>query len=333
MTRILIATNEPWGTYHLTPLVHAALDAGAELVHVVPDLHQAAAVDPDGPLQVTALDDLLTDPAGPATSADLLVVTGATRWPGEVAAAFPELPVVASCLAYMQPTPGEAATALRERITTVTAASTGDAEAFLAHLDLSTATIGEPVIVGSPLLDDLPTRPRTEPAAHRRVHQALVLTSVTRSDATGDAAPGTDLLQRVAAGLATSGAHVRVRLHPREDPALWSRFETCPHPLLLDSLTGIDLAVMIPGTAAPLAAAADVPVAAVAVEGMAVPAHIAAVCGAWLTADHEADRWLAAGTPTVNPSAQELDHAVGPIGGAAGRLLGACANKRRQSGT
>lgn len=321
--RILIATNEPWGTYHLTPLTAAVAAAGVELVHVVPDLHQATHV-PDGPLRVAALDDLLTDPARPAARADLLVVTGATRWPGEVAAALPDLPVAASCLAYMHPAPGEAAAALRERIVLVTAASAGDAEAFLAHLDLTPAVVGEPVLVGQPLLDGLPaTTPagdvsRPVSAAGRRV---LVLTSVTRSDATGGAAPGTDLLQRVAEGLAADGAQVRVRLHPREDAALWSRFETCPHPVLLDSLTGMDLVVMIPGTAAPLAAAAGVPVAAIAATGMSVPEHIAAICGAWLTTEQQAQQWRADGAVATLPSASVLAHAVGPVGGASYRLI------------
>lgn len=325
MTRILIATNEPWGTYHLTPLLHAAAAAGVELVHVVPDLHQAVTV-PDGPLQVAALDDLLGDPTDPAASADLLVVTGATRWPGEVAAAFPRLPVAASCLAYMHPEPGEAAEALRGRIIAVSAASTGDTEAFLAHLDLDPAAV-TPAIVGSPLLDGLTEAPDCAPTA-RRTHsrcthsrRVLVLTSVTYSDATGNAAPGTDLLQRTATELAERGAQVRVRLHPRESPVLWNRFETCPHPLLLDSLARADLAVMIPGTAAPLAVAAGVPVAAVAASGLAVPAHIARVCGTWLTTDEEMQDWLASGARTSLPSSQARDAAVGPVGGAAHRLI------------
>lgn len=328
MRRILFATNEPWGTYHLTPLAPALTRAGVELLHVVPDLERATlppGLPPDGPLTLV---DLPTAAAA-GVRADLLVVTGATPWPGEVAAALPHLPVAASCLAYMPATPGPASHALRHRICAVTAASAGEADSFAQHLDLPAAR--ERILtVGTPLLDGLlsrPARPRsTRTGVPRRV---LVLTSVTRADDTGAAAPGTALLQHVADLLDDQGATIQVRLHPREAPALWSRFTPSPHPGLLQALAEVDLAVMIPGTAAPIAAAAGVPVVAISAPGLNVPPHVAAVCGVHLTEAEQSHAWVAAGAPVPSVTSRALHDAVGPVGGAADRLVTAWLNAAR----
>jgi hypothetical protein len=333
VTRILLATNEPWGTYHLAPLVQAAARAAVDLVHVVPDLDRAAlpaTVTPGGSLSICDLATACS--AALDGGVDLLVVTGATDWPGEVARALPTLPVVASCLAYMPATTGEASSDLSPRIRAVTAAGRGDADSFVVHLDLPHAPQSV-ICVGVPLLDPLGARRRQQDsvrAAHPPAggaptalqgREVLVLTSVTRADATGAAAPGTELLQQAANLLHDRGATVRVRRHPREDPTWWDRFTPCPHADLLASLDDADLVLMIPGTAAPIAAAAGVPVAAITAPGLAVPAHITDVCGTHLSSLSEVRRWVGDGAVTAATSPTALTHAIGPLGGAAERLI------------
>ena len=79
-TRVLVATNEPWGTYHAQPLLAEAQPRGWELVQVVPDLSQ---IKPGDPVRVATLNDV--------PQADLLVVNGAEAWPADVAAALKRL--------------------------------------------------------------------------------------------------------------------------------------------------------------------------------------------------------------------------------------------------
>ena len=64
--RVLIATNEPWGTYHAAPLLPEARRLGLEVVQLVPD---RSGIKPGDPVPVATLDE---NPQG-----DLLVVTGA----------------------------------------------------------------------------------------------------------------------------------------------------------------------------------------------------------------------------------------------------------------
>ena len=93
-TRVLVATSEPWGTYHIENLLDEAEIAGREIALVVPDRSQIA---PGDPVPTVTLDEA----AG--WGADLLVVNSANDWPTRVAASLPDLPVAASSLAYLTP--------------------------------------------------------------------------------------------------------------------------------------------------------------------------------------------------------------------------------------
>ncbi|MFJ8818392.1 hypothetical protein [Amycolatopsis thermoflava] len=64
--RVLIATNEPWDTYHVKPLLTEAARRGWRLTQLVPDLSRIT----PGDLVPVATPDT-------APRADLLVVTGA----------------------------------------------------------------------------------------------------------------------------------------------------------------------------------------------------------------------------------------------------------------
>lgn len=302
--RIAVVTNEPWGTYHLRPLL-PLLDQrpDIEVLHVVPDLAGA----PAGPAA-----DLH---AGPHLSdVDLLVVTGATAWPAEVAAANPALPIVASCLAYMNPDRAAAADHIAHRLRWATAASPADANAFAGHLGIQPEDVQ---VVGNPVLDI--------PAPVTRTGHTLVLTSVTRADATGGAAPGTQLLATTVIDLLTTGHDIVVRLHPREDRTLWHAHPIDTSPTARAAAAGARLVVGIPGTAFAEVAAQGVPLAGIVAPGLHVPHHLLDLCGVHVRDTDHAGAWTQAGAPTPAAGPDQVAAAVGPIGGAAQRLLDAWA--------
>jgi hypothetical protein len=78
---VLLATNEPWGTYHAQPLPAEAARRGWELVQLVPDRSRIL---PTDPVTVATLDDV--------PPADLLVVNGAADWPADCAVALRRSP-------------------------------------------------------------------------------------------------------------------------------------------------------------------------------------------------------------------------------------------------
>lgn len=298
--RIAVATNEPWGTYHLRPLLPLLAERpDVSLVHVVPDLDGV----PDGPSATLHAGPHLED-------VDLLVVTGATAWPAKVAAANPTIPVVASCLAYMNPERAAAAEQLAHRIRWATAASPADANAFAGHLGINAEDVQ---VVGNPVLDDT-----TEPT---RTGHTLVLTSVTRADATGGSAPGTSLLAVTVIDLLTAGHDVVVRLHPREDRRLWHTYPIDDSPNARAAAAGARLVVGIPGTAFAEVAAQGIPLAGVVAPGLQVPDHLLNLCGTHIRDISQAGEWARAGALTPPASADHLAAAVGPVGGAAPRLL------------
>ncbi|WP_202872795.1 hypothetical protein [Kribbella capetownensis] len=185
-TRVLLATNEPWGTYHAQPLLAEAARRGWELVQLVPDRSQ---ITPTDPVPVATLDDV---PGG-----DLLVVSGASDWPADCAAALNRMPLVASSLAYLNPVEAPRAKEFRSRLELVTATSPAESEVFAAYLGWKRRRVR---MVGSPQTDNLPDyTPQPD--------RVLVLTSVTHPDQTGNAAPGTQLLLDSAAKLEAAGKH------------------------------------------------------------------------------------------------------------------------------
>ncbi|TDD90814.1 hypothetical protein E1298_12535 [Actinomadura rubrisoli] len=295
--RVLIATNEPWGTYHVAPLLAEAARRGVRLTQLVPDLSK---VKPDEPVPVATLDR--------APRADLLVVAGAGDWPLECAARLRRLPVAASSLAYLGPDEAPGARRLRHRLRTITSSSRAEARAFASYL----GTHRRVRVVGSPQTDDLPVR-APEPGL------VLVVTSVTHPDGTGGAAPGTELLLRAADALKRSGKRVLVGLHPREDRTLWERYEISGVPTLRASARA-EAAIGIPGTIFPLIAAVGTPLVGCTDPALRVPEYLLSVCSSTIRSAGEA-------VPAVGgarlPDAATLADAVGPVGGSAARLLDA----------
>jgi hypothetical protein len=293
--RVLIATNEPWGTYHAEPLLPEVQRRGWTLTQLVPDRSE---IDADEPVPVATADAV--------PDADLLVVTGAGDWPADCLARLPDLPVVASSLAYLLPEEAPRAAEVRPRIRAATASSTDEAASFQAHLGLP----GEVQVVGSPSTDDLPRR-APEPGT------VLILTSVTRADETGAAAPGAQLLLDSARRLADAGKRVVVGLHPREDRALWSEYEISPVGSVQASAAA-EVAVGIPGTVFPLVAAVGTPLVGCVDPALEIPGYLRDVCSAMIDNAEAAVPTVAQVRP-LDPNV--LHAAVGPVGGSAARLL------------
>lgn len=294
---VLLATNEPWGTYHARPLLAEAQRRGWNLVQLVPDLSR---ITPGDPVPVATLDDV--------PAADLLVVNGAEAWPADCARALTYLPMVASSLAYLRPDEAPRAGEFRHRLHRVTAAAPAEARVFASYLGWS-----RPVrMLGSAQTDDLPEYAPQE-------GRVLVLTSVTRPDPSGGAAPGTELLLAAADRLAAAGKQIVVGLHPREDRTLWERYEISPVPSVQASATA-ECAIGIPGTVFPVVAAVGVPLVGCVDPRLTVPDYILGVCSSTIDAADRAVPAVQAATPA---SRGAVFNAVGPIGGSAHRLYDA----------
>lgn len=291
--RVLIATNEPWGTYHVKPLLAEAARRGWRLTQLVPDY---AGVTPGDPVQVATPED--------APRAELLVVTGAGDWPADCAKWFRRLPLAASSLAYQNPVEAPRAKEIRPRL--ITSSSPAEGRAFGAYL----GTRRHIRIVGSPQTDNLPARV-PEPDL------VLVLTSVTYPDNTGGAAPGTELLLAATEKLAAAGKRILVGLHPREDRGLWDRYEISSVGSVAASARA-EAAIGIPGTVFPLVAAVGTPLVGCTDPALTVPDYLLAVCSSTIG---DAGQAVSAIDGAHLPDAATLADAVGPVGGSARRLL------------
>jgi hypothetical protein len=296
---VLVATNEPWGTYHVKPLLAEVARRGWQVTQLVPDYSQ---ITPGDPVPVATPED--------APRSDLLVVTGAGDWPADCVAHFRRrMPVVASSLAYQQPVEAPRAKEIRPRV--VTSSSPAEGRAFRTYLGYRKRIR----IVGSPQTDDLP----------RRVPEAglvLVLTSVTHPDGTGGAAPGTELLLAAAEKLAAAGKRILVGLHPREDRTLWDQYEIS-NVGSVQAAARAEVAIGIPGTVFPLVAAVGTPVIGCTDPALTVPDYLLAVCSSTI---RDAGQAVDAVDGAHLPDADVLADAVGPVGGSARRLLNAWEN-------
>ncbi len=305
--QVLVATNEPWGTYHVAPMIAGIQQRGWQLTQLVPDRSQ---IKPGDPVPVATLDEV--------PDADLLVINGAADWPAEVVKALPALPLVASSLAYLNPVEAPRSAEFRRRLRVITSSSPAESRAFADYL-------GSPrriQVVGSPQTDSLPPR-APEPEL------VLVLTSVTFPDQTGGAAPGTQLLLDAAERLQAAGKRILVGLHPREDPSLWSRYELSTVPSLQASGRA-EAAIGIPGTIFPLITAAGIPVIGCVDPKLVVPDYLLQVCSATITDPAAAVDAIAT---AELPDADVLYDAVGPVGGSVDRLLDAWSKAARRTRT
>ncbi|AQZ64400.1 hypothetical protein BKM31_25675 [[Actinomadura] parvosata subsp. kistnae] len=293
--RVLIATNEPWGTYHAAPLLPEARRLGWDLAQLVPD---RSGIKPGDPVPVVL--------PGEVSEADLLVVTGAGDWPADCAARLRRVPLVASSLAYQLPVEAPRAKEFRGRLRAVTASSPAEAAVFDDYLGTR-----RPIeVVGTPQTDDLP---RHAPEAGT----VLVLTSVTRSSESGGSAPGTELLLAAAERLAAAGRHILVGLHPREDRSLWERYEISTVPSVQASARA-EVAIGIPGTVFPVVAAVGVPLVGCTDPALRIPDYLLSVCSSTITSADDAVTAIGTARPV---SRKVLYEAVGPVGGSARRLF------------
>lgn len=294
--RVLVATSEPWGTYHIEHLLDEASVAGRTIAMVVPDRSH---------LEEDDATPVVTVAEAAAWGADVLVVNSALEWPVRVARALSDVPVVAASLAYLTPEEAPGAAELRPRLVAMTAGSGDEAGVFAAHFGVPRSHVA---VVGNPALDDLPAH-RPEPGS------VVVATSVTHPDETGEAAPGAELLMEVAGALADSGRAVRVGLHPREDPALWSRFEIAEEGTV-EASARAEVCVGIPGSVFPNVAAVGCPLVGVTAPGLETPDYILSLCAA-VTTRHDA---LEAVDARWRPDSDALRRAIGPVGGSGERL-------------
>nr|CTQ92220.1 hypothetical protein [Kibdelosporangium sp. MJ126-NF4] len=292
---MLIATNEPWGTYHVKPLLAEAARRGVRITQLVPDYSQ---VKPGDPVTVATLAD--------APHADLLVVNGAETWPADCARHFRRLPIVASSLAYLQPVEAARAKEFRHRLRLLTASSPAEGRSFRQYFGTSRRV----KVVGSPQTDNLPARAPEQDLV-------LVITSVTHPDGTGSSAPGTELLMAAADRLAAAGKKILVGLHPRENRTLWERYEISDVPTLQASARA-EAAIGIPGTVFPFVAAVGTPLVGCTDPKLAVPDYLRAVCSS--TIDN-AGLAVSAVDDAHLPAKETIADSVGPIGGSARRLL------------
>lgn len=295
---VLVATNEPYGSYHIKKMVDYVKEQGGRIALVSPDLDHKA---DDG------VDVITLDQAG-TWGADLLVVNGATKWPATVVDALPGIPVVASSLAYLNPERAEFADAIRPRVVGATAQSSDEAKVFASHFGLDAKDIE---VVGNMGLDGVAAYDPTPGTV-------LVATSVTHSDETGGAAPGTQLLMDTAAALAAEGYHIRVGLHPREDRSLWEQYEIAEEGTIA-AASSAQVVVGIPGSVFPPIAAIGAPLVGITDPALTVPDYLlklSATAGS-------VDEAVAAVKAEWKPNRSELEAVVGPVGGSKVRLWAA----------
>lgn len=292
---VLVATNEPYGSYHIKKMVEYVAAQGGRIALVSPDLDHKG----DDGVEVITLGQ--ADEWG----ADLLVVNGATSWPATVVEALPDVPVVASSLAYLNPERAEFADAIRPRLVGATAQSSDEAEVFAGHFGLDAKNIA---VVGNMSLDGV--------AAYNPVPgSVLIATSVTHRDETGAAAPGAQLLLDTAAALAAEGYHIRVGLHPREDRTLWEQYEIAEEGTIAAAASA-EVVVGIPGSVFPPIAAIGAPLVGITDPALTVPDYLLKMSAEATTVDEA----VAAVKAAWRPEASELEAVVGPVGGAKERL-------------
>lgn len=292
---VLVATNEPYGSYHIASMVSYVKGHGGRIALVSPDLDHRMG---DGV-------DVITVDQAAEWGADLLVVTGATPWPIAVIQHLDSLPVVASSMAYLNPMEAEGAMLVRSRLVGATAQSSAESAVFATHWGIPKHDI---TVVGNPQLDGLP-------AYRPEENTVLVATSVTHQSETGSCAPGTDLLMRTAEALHNHGYRVRVGLHPRENPSLWSNFEIAIEGTVRAAETA-KVVVGIPGSVFPQIAALGAPLVGITDDRLHVPDYIMSVA----TPVKTVDQALTAVRAGRRPAAQHLRSVVGPLGGSRARL-------------
>lgn len=299
--RVAVATNEPWGAYHVDYIADDIEAHGGTMELIVPNMSE---VDDESLVESVPLDE------ADATDYDLLVVNGAEEWPAEVVREFENLPVMASSTAYLRAEEAPYAKEIRPRLTAATASTYAEQETFAVYFGIGEDEID---VVGVPELDDTPERD-PQPGT------VLILTSVTHPDETGGSAPGAELLLDAADALNDEGYQILVGLHPREDKSLWEKFKIAEEGSV-EASARADVAVGIPGSVFPKVAAVGTPLVGTIGPELDVPEYLTATG----EMSESVDQVLTA-VETAKPLSQtDLDHVVGPLGQAGPDLVAAWA--------
>jgi len=291
--RVVLATNEPWGTYHAEPLVDAAAAAGIELTQWCPDRKHL----PSWP-RVT----VETDPAVLAR-ADLVAVNGLLAehtLAAARAARTAGVPLGLVELAYLSMRPAP------ERFDFAQVLCTSAATLPVAGVHSGVAP-GAVEVVGWAGLDRLPAR-AAEPGL------ALVLSTVSAPTVTGgNASSDSARLYDAAVELRAAGWQVIVRPHPREQLSRWDGFALDQGATPAVTLARAQIALGVVGTTAYYTAALGVPL--LGIVGTHCPDYLASLATA-LDDDVVADQ-----AERARPvSAEHAAWVVGPVGGAAQRV-------------
>lgn len=293
---VVIATAEPRAAYHIAPLIKAAGKRRASITHLVPY--------PE-PVQGTPWPATTSNPAVLA-SADRVVITGGTlsAWTALIVgnANSTGLPVRFVELATI----GDDIIDSRPKIEAASAVSQHGAKLLAARFNLPPDRVR---ITGTPLLDEIPAwRP-----SNRR---CTIFSTVNYTERD----PKRELLT-VARQLKAQGWTVVVRCHPREDTSTWEEFELCEAAGPAESVAASRFMVGYPGTGHAIAAATGCPVLCLLPSnaGHELFSGQLEVLPYWASTAQEVIAML----PGITSAPRErLELAVGPIGGAAERIVG-----------
>jgi len=292
--RIVIATAEPRGAYHIEPMYEEMRRSSAVFYHLVP--YPEAVQGRPWENTVSDLEILAT--------ADRVVLTGGgyTPWTELVAhrAESMGIPIVVSELAsgsspdariYPQPL-------------AVSAMSPAGARLFAEYYCKDVENV---FITGIPLLDTIPVW-KPEPK------RALLL-----STAGAEERDPSNSLRRVAENLQTLGWRVVVRPHPRESLEQWLGFELDRSSSPAIAAANALVAVGYPGSAHAVVAALGVPVVALAPNfemRSALPVEQRSAIANWIYHPNELDI-----ENLRVASAEAINQVCGPVGGAAERVV------------
>ena len=293
---IVLVTAEPRAAYHIAPLMKAAGRRNASITHLVPY--------PE-PVQGHPWPATTSDPRVLET-ADRIVVTGGSlsAWTEIIARLANErgVPVRFVELATI----GENKPGDTPNIEAVSAVSPATATTLSERFKIDRQNIR---VTGTPLLDEMPA---WTPGARNCV-------LYSRVDA-AERDPRRELW-RVGDQLVNQGWNVKVRCHPREDRTLWERFTFCEETTPAAAAAHARIMVGYPGTAHAVVAAMGCPVVALAPGRMRehdLPVAQRRLVSGW----YETAEEVIAAMAGAKPAPKDLiADAVGPIGGAAERII------------
>lgn len=286
MFDVLLATNEPWGTYHATPLLGTAEAKSIRLRQWCPDTTHLPA---DHEVEVTC------DPGAPS-ECELLVVNG--LWSEHTVAAVRAaqdagVPVVFSELAYVPDT--RAAVKVSWEAVGCISSMSRRAVALAAGVDEKEVTV-----TGWAALDNLPARETNSKLV-------LALPGVSARDREAN-----QLLSFWLPRLDAVGYELLVRPHPREQRSTWSEWQLHDSAFPLhDALARARAVIGVPGSATLMAAAMGLPF--IGLPARTVPAYLHGLT-IQAQAGDDIIMLIEEGEP---PSKATVGRTCGPIGEAA----------------